>query len=489
MESYEAYMERKTVTYPARKRELFFGLVIMVCAMLLVNCVVFAGFHLGYAVAQGLCILVSAIYLWISGRKPGCYSGALLALSLVITAGFARSDDGFVKFVMVCFLFVAVNLGLGLQAGQNRRNPAGVTSLLDAPSVFFELGFGKLPEAYRGIHDAMRNGGTASKKTGAVLLGVVLSVPVLVIVVLLLISADAAFEGLVGKLPSLDLPQLVITALLGGGAGCVLYTRGAALRHGEAVCQQNAKKSTGFHPLTVNTVLVMICLVYVVYLFSQLAYFAGGLAGILPKGYTMAEYARRGFFEMGWLCGINLGLVALTVGLVRKTEKTPLSTRLLCLFIGLVTLFFVVTASAKMAMYIGSYGLTRLRVLTEVIMVFLGIATVLVCIWLFVPKMPYMKAVLLLALVMGAAVLWADVDTVVARYNVQAYQSGQLEHVDVGYLTTLSAGAVPYIAQLAEAGDRQAQRFMAEYHSCDALDALHCDWRSWNWADWLASQQ
>jgi hypothetical protein len=103
--------------------------------------------------------------------------------------------------------------------------------------------------------------------------------------------------------------------------------------------------------------------------------------------------------------------------------------------------------------------------------------------------MPYMKAVLLLALVMGAAVLWADVDTVVARYNVQAYQSGQLEHVDVGYLTTLSAGAVPYIAQLAEAGDRQAQRFMAEYHSCDALDALHCDWRSWNWADWLASQQ
>jgi hypothetical protein len=239
----------------------------------------------------------------------------------------------------------------------------------------------------------------------------------------------------------------------------------------------------------VNTVLVMICLVYVVYLFSQLAYFAGGLAGILPKGYTMAEYARRGFFEMGWPCGINLGLVALTVGLVRKTEKTPLSTRLLCLFIGLVTLFFVVTASAKMAMYIGSYGLTRLRVLTEVIMVFLGIATVLVCIWLFVPKMPYMKAVLLLALVMGAAVLWADVDTVVARYNVQAYQSGQLEHVDVGYLTTLSAGAVPYIAQLAEAGNSQAQRFMAEYHSCDDGDALHYDWRSWNWAYWLASQQ
>lgn len=488
MENYESFPVASIGAYPTGKRELFFGLVIAVCALMLANSVLFAGFHLGYAIAQGLCILVSALYLRISGRKLGFYPAALLALSLVITAGFARSDDGFVKFMMVCFLFVAVNLGLGLQAGQNRRSPAGVTSLLDAPAVFFKLGFGKLPEAFRGLREAMRNGGTVSKKTVAVLLGALLSVPVLVIVVVLLVSADAAFEGLMDKLPTLDVPELVVTVLAGGGAACVLYTRGAALRHAEQR-QQETKNRTGIHPLTVNTVLVMICLVYVVYLFSQLAYFAGGFAGILPKGYTMAEYARRGFFEMCWLCAINLGLIALAVGLVQKTEKTPLSTRLFCLFIGLVTLFFVVTASAKMGMYIGSYGLTRLRVLTEVIMVFLGIATALVCVWLFVPKMAYMKAVLLVALVMGAAVIWADVDTVVARYNVQAYQSGKLDSVDVGYLTGLSAGAVPYIAELAEDGNTQAQKFMERYNSERFWDEDTHDLRSWNWADWLAGQQ
>ena len=118
-------------------------------------------------------------------------------------------------------------------------------------------------------------------------------------------------------------------------------------------------------------------------------------------------------------------------------------------------------------------------------MVFLGIATVIVCIWLFVPKMAYMKAVLLVALVMGAAVLWADVDTVVARYNVRAYQSGQLAQVDVDYLKTLSAGAVPYIAELAEDGNKQAQAFMERDRS--QLYWNH-DLRSWNWADWLAGQ-
>jgi hypothetical protein len=161
-------------------------------------------------------------------------------------------------------------------------------------------------------------------------------------------------------------------------------------------------------------------------------------------------------------------------------------TRLLCLFIGLVTVFFVATASAKMGMYIGAYGLTRLRVLTEVIMVFLGIATALVCLWLFVPKLPYMKAILLIALTMGAGTLWADVDTVVAAYNVRAYQSGALDSVDVHYLWTLGDGAVPYIAELTKAEDpavaQRAVEILERYHKNDG------DFRAWNYAGWQAEK-
>lgn len=488
MDSYEEYLENKQIRYSTGRKELLFGLLILICAIALVNFTLFGGLNLGYSIVQSLCIVVTAVYLLVSGCKLSIYSGALLTLSLIITAGFARSDDGFVKFIMLCFLFVAVNLGLGLQAGKNRRNPDGIASLLDAPSVFFMLGIGKLSEAFRGLREAMRNGGKISKNTGAVLVGVLLAIPLLVIVVLLLISADAAFAGLVRTLPSVNISEVIITVVFGTCTACVLYTRGIALQHSKATEKTTIPRSR-IHPLTVNTILTMVCIVYLVYLFSQLAYFAGGFSGILPNGYTMAQYARRGFFEMAWLCAINLGLIALTVGLVRKTNKTPLSTRILCLFIGIVTLFFVITASAKMAMYISSYGLTRLRVLTEVIMVFLGIATVLVCFWLFVPKMPYMKALLLVALVMGAVVLWVDVDTLVAHYNIHAYQSGRLEAVDVEYLSTLSAGAIPYIAELAQDGNQAAQAFMEESCSVYYWDESSHDLRSWNWADWLAGQQ
>jgi len=211
--------------------------------------------------------------------------------------------------------------------------------------------------------------------------------------------------------------------------------------------------------------------VYGVYLVSQLAYFVGGFAGLLPEDYTLAQYARRGFFEMAWLVAINLGLMTFGVGMVRQS---PRSTRFLCLFLGLVSEFLVAASVAKMVLYIGSYGLTRLRVLTMVIMVFLAITTALVSVWLFLPKLQYMKAVMLTALAIGAAVLWLDVDTQVANYNVKHYLSGDLMTVDVHYLTELGPGAVEALDALANCGDPYysawARIYLKEWYIAGASD-------------------
>ena len=432
-------------SFPSGNREMLLAAVLLLLSVGLCNCVFYAGFNLGYALC-GLGILAaSAVY--VLRRRPSGYCVTLLALSAVILASFVRSDDGFVKFMMLCFVAVAVNVALALGSGRNRHDPAGFLSLLDAPRTFFSYGFGEWGASLRGLFSALKHLTGKSKTGGAVLLGLVIAVPVLAVMIPLLTSADAAFDGLLSLLPEMDFREFFTSVLLGCMAFPVVYSRCTGLRHGK---QAQEKKAEGkyMNHITILTALSMVCLLYGVYLLSQLAYFVGGFSGILPKEFTMAEYARRGFFEMATLCGINLGIIALSVGLVRKEPKAPLALRLECLFVGLITLFLVVSASAKMGMYIGSYGLTRLRVLTEVIMVFLGLATAMVCLWLFVPKFAYMKAVLILALVMGAAVSWTDVDTLVARYNVRAYQSGKLDTVDVAYLATLSDGVVPYLEEL-----------------------------------------
>ncbi len=478
------------IYFPAKKPELLYIAAIVIFSCLLCNSILYAGFYLGFAVFAGCTIVCTALYLLRQGHRLSFYSGSLLGLSLVIAASFLRGDDGFLKFAMFCFLLLSSNLGFCILAGQNRRRETGVSSLLDAFRCAFMLAFGHISSVFGGLCQTFRKGNVIGKKSSAVLIGLVIAIPLLAVVIPLLISADAAFDSLLQLLPELDLTQILGSILAGTGLACYFYCRGVTLHHATKKVPAG-KLRKGLPVLTVNTVLIALCLVYLVYLFSQLAYFFGGFAGILPQGYTTAEYARRGFFEMAWLCAINLTLICLSAGLVRKEIAVPLTTRLLCLFMGIVTLFWVVSASAKMFLYIGSYGLTYLRVLTEVIMVFFGLTTVIVGIWLFVPKLPYMKVILLIGLLMGAAVAWTDITTQVARYNVAAYQSGKLDSVDMDYLRALGSGAIPYVAQLTDDPNPEVAQAARQILSRprteeDIRPRTEEDIRQWNLADALA---
>ncbi len=70
---------------------------------------------------------------------------------------------------------------------------------------------------------------------------------------------------------------------------------------------------------------------------------------------------------------------------------------------------------------------------------------------------------MLVALAIGAAVLWVDVDTQVAKYNVDHYLSGDLKTVDTAYLATLGPGAVEYVEKLTDCDD-PIVRTMATAH-------------------------
>lgn len=476
----------ETLAFPTGKREVIFGGLLLLSGFALCNFTLFGGFNLGFSIAVILCVLCACGYLLAAGCRPNGYSCCLLGLSIIIAAAFARTDDGFVKFVMVCFLLVSINLGLCLMANQNLRDPGTVSSLLDAPRALFQLGVGRSPEAFRGLGQAFRRSGSIGQKGGAFLLGLCIAVPILAVMIPLLISADAAFDGLIALLPKFDLQELFATVFFGTILTCVLYVRGVALRYSSKETPKE-KQYKGLPAITVNTVLSAVCLLFLVYLLSQLAYFVGGFAGILPEQYTLAEYARRGFFEMAALCVVNLAVIVLSLGLIHKEDRAPLATRLLCLFIGIVTLFLVATASAKMFLYIDSYGLTRLRVLTQIIMLFLALTTAVLMVWLFVPKLPYMKVILLTALIIGAATIWTDVNTQVARHNVDTYLSGKLDHVDVAYLKSLGSSAVPQLARLAEsAPDQQVAASAREY--LNAYRTGSEDFRGWNYVNHTAKK-
>ena len=174
----------------------------------------------------------------------------------------------------------------------------------------------------------------------------------------------------------------------------------------------------------------------------------------------------------------NLGLIVLALGVCRKEGgRVPGMVKGLAFFLCLFSLALVATALSKMVLYMNSFGLTRLRVLTSVFMVFLGIVVVAVGLRLFVKKLPVIQLTVALGAVLLIGLSLANVDGIVARYNVDAWKSGRLDSLDIQTICELDDGAIPVLAELAaDANETVAKQ---------ARDALKFrsvteDWRSWN---------
>ena len=99
--------------------------------------------------------------------------------------------------------------------------------------------------------------------------------------------------------------------------------------------------------------------VYLVFFFVQGRYLFGAFTRTLPESFTVAQYARQGFFELCRVMAINLTLFWLVTRTGRQ-ERKPVRWMAAALLIE--SMLFAVIAISKLALYIGCFGLTPLRV-------------------------------------------------------------------------------------------------------------------------------
>lgn len=477
---------------PAGKTERIFAVILLVLSLFAANVCIYGG-QLGFTISYILGGGAVLGYLALSHRLHVKSYGFICLIGATALAGaFLRTADWGILFPSFFLVLFAFALCLLSWTGVGKRSLDGFSCLWDACSLAFVRTFGQIGPAFRGLARWERK----KPRSLAALWGVLLALPVLLILVPLLMSADAAFEGLADRitLPHLDW----WTILVGLFVFLLAYPLSVSLARSRPQEELSPEKQGSVSPASVNSFLIVISLLYGVYLFSQIAYFWNGFLGILPEGYSKAEYARRGFFEMVPLVIINLVILTCALRLVRREgNAAPKSTRGLCLFLIVFSLFLLSTAASKMIFYIGSYGLTYDRLTASLFMIWMAVCLIAVGLRLFLPKTPYMKIAVISVLLLANLACWGDVDTLIARYNVQAYQSGILSEIDVYYLEDLGDSAVPYLAELledsdpevAEAAEKALIRQMQwspyiripgnDLDDAASVTIYSLDWRSW----------
>ena len=433
-------------------KDKIFTALFFVLSMMMVDFVMFHGFNLGFTISFVLMFIVSTAYLFKKENKVSLFSVISGILSLAGSITFTLYHDYFVNAVMLLLimgLFTIYVCGLSNTFTHNEGSVKILINMLEG--IFFS------PEHYSDIRRSAVSSYSKGKNVKSIVLGILISIPVLIVVVPLLASGDAAFSGLLSKTfenIGIYVAELFVAAAL--AVYMIPYFIVKNKRLGVREVKQRNFKGVISSSLTA-TFLSVISVTYLVYLFSQLAYFFSAFSGFLPEGYafTESEYARRGFFEMFAICVINFVIITLAGILSKKNEKgrIPMSVKALSVFIILFSTLLLVTAMAKMKLNIEIFGLTKNRVMVSIFMIMMFVAIVFYVIHIFAPKFSYMQSVVIICSVLFVSPVFCNIDGGIAKYNTEKYLSGELKSVDVDYLYSLSDSAYPYILELSDDDD------------------------------------
>lgn len=179
----------------------------------------------------------------------------------------------------------------------------------------------------------------------------------------------------------------------------------------------------------------------------QFRYFFGGDANISLEGFTYAQYARRGFFELLAVSMMTLGLVLLLDGMTwRHDKREHLIFRTLSVAVIPLMLVMLFSAAQRMVLYEESYGFTHLRVYTHVFILWMGGLFLAFGLQLFrLKRNVFTLGLLVCAIGYMVTMNLLNVDHYIASRNIERFRSGG--QLDVCYLRTLSVDATPAMAE------------------------------------------
>ncbi len=438
---------------PLSKKDNIFVFIFLATAFLFVDFALFHGFALGFTISYFILFGVSTAYLWDREGKPDLFSLCCGAISLAGSVTFSLYSNDFINtimFILIAGLFTLYCLGISRSYSKSRGNF----------KMLIDLFYASVIETFENIGDiigSLKSEADRSKRNMSALIGVLIAVPVLAVIIPLLISSDAAFEKLVGVIAKnigKYLLELAIAIVLTPFLFSYMFGKKNKLNVQSRKNVGNFKKKV---PVSGSVAfLSVISFTYLVYLFSQLAYFFSAFSGLLPEGYTRgaSAFARRGFYEMFAICAINVVMISI-ISMVTKRKQGKVSTgiKVLSLFISLFSVLMIITAIQKMKLNITTYGFTRNRLLIFVFMLMILVVIIFFIIHIFAPKVPYMQPIIIICSAMFVALSFANIDAFTYEHNVKAYENGTLKKLDMYTISTLNNSDM-YFAKLAQSEDK-----------------------------------
>ncbi len=322
----------------------------------------------------------------------------------------------------------------------------------------------------------------STKTLFAVLRGLIIALPLLLVFGFLLASADAVFERLLSKVFRFNLKSsinhLVVITLL----SMVMLALLAQALFGPVWKTSQIDPPQMFRLGMIETGLIfgLLAALFLGFMMIQFGYLFGGEARVLGSDITYAQYGRRGFFELVTVTFLLHLLLLLGPWFITEQKARNLYKMLATILV--ILLFGIIwSAQRRLGLYIDTYGLTELRYYSSAMIYWIGGVMFYFLFRLhsdFAPKLA--PSYIVLGLLGVFALYISNPDARIAQVNLEGAQ--EVKEVDIEYLRQLSLDAVPVLVGFET---MQGVRDILESKYANLPDS---DWRHFNYGRWRGAE-
>ncbi len=279
------------------------------------------------------------------------------------------------------------------------------------------------------------------------MIGLGITIPLFVVVFMLLTSADAVFRDMANNLFSgIMIGDWIIIAFMFLFMTMASYCLVVNISKKEI--KEEVVDSRKWEPLIGIPVASVLSLLYLVFSGIQIVYlFLGNMQ--LPEGYTYAEYAREGFFQLLAVSIINLIIVLIGLYYFKPSKilKVVLTIMSLCTFI------MIASSAMRMVIYIQYYYLTFLRILVLWSLAVLALIFAGVIVYIVKESFPLFRYSLIVFTCLYIGLSFSHPDYWIAKVNLESTNAMRSEffkgaaYDDYYFLSELSADAAPVMVE------------------------------------------
>lgn len=330
------------------------------------------------------------------------------------------------------------------------------------------------------------------KNLKRVMLGIAITIPILIVIIILLSSADSIFAKQISSIANIIekiFATVTIRELICRVALIIILTiYGTAFiynivqRNPEEELERQCRKIS-FDHIVANTMLTILNIIYLVFCYIQIVNIFMGYTSL--SEYEYAEYARQGFFQLMAVSLINLVIILITTHNIREDTKAIRNyTKLMNVLLAIFTFIILISSFMRMHLYEQEFGYTFLRLMVYIVLITEVVLMIPTIAHIFDKKIKLVKPYFIIILTVYVLINYINIDRTIARKNIDRYFENQNKNIerkiDLKYLETLGIDGTIEMQRLLKTKDEMIQSEVYNYLYNQKDTVKNKNWQEFN---------